>query len=137
MTDEALARTVEQVLAPLDRWAHRCAEASGAVVNSHVVDVSRVARGSCRGVADQPSWVVDSEDCYVPLATIVDPTLWSYARRLNGVWIGSYSDGLHRPFGGGSIWDWGRPDKAKGKVIHLTPRKPFSQWAEDFLRLLG
>jgi hypothetical protein len=69
---------------------------------------------------------------------IVDPTLWCYRKDVEGVWVGTYGDGIHRPHGKGSIWKWGRPVAAlPGQELELTPAEPWSGAAEDFLRLLG
>ena len=97
----------------------------------------RVARGSCRSVAGQHSWVVIGTDCYDEGATIIDPTLWSYDPSVEGVWTGTYRDGLHQPHGKGSIWAWGRPDYPTGPIMELTPRKPLSASAQSFLSLMG
>lgn len=129
---------VEQLLAPLDRWACRCHAASLEIVRSGILgEPSRVARGWCRGVGAQHSWVVIGDDCYAPDARIIDPTLWSYDSEVDGIWTGNAADGLHHPHGGGLIWDWGRPQAGNGPVVELEPAKPFSQEAIDFIELLG
>lgn len=136
-TTSDLAGWAEEVLAPLDRWAHQCHAASLKLVKHGYLDVCRVARGSCVGVGGQHSWVVLGDDCYDERAIIIDPTLWSYDERAQGIWIGSQLDGLHTPHGKGSIWKWGRPNDPTGPVMELTPRKPFSESAKNFLDLLG
>jgi hypothetical protein len=125
-----------QVLAPLDGWAHQCHTASLKLAQSGHFGVCRVARGSCEGVGGQHSWLVLSNDCYHPTATIIDPTLWSYDQTVQGVWVGT-ANVRHRPHGAGSIWAWGRPNEATGPVVELTPRKPFSRSARGFLEMLG
>src|SRR5262249_50592591 len=90
-----------------------------------------------KGVGGQHSWVVLADDCYDDRAVIIDPTLWSYDESVTGVWVGTYRAGLHVPHGKGFIWDWGRPNRATGPVIELTPSKPFSQAARGFLDLRG
>lgn len=135
-TDE-LRSLAAEVLGPLTSWAWQCHGASSALVHSGVLGRSRVARGACRGVVSQHSWVVLGDDCYDDAARIVDPTLWSYDVSVKGVWVGSYRDGRHRPFGKGSIFAWGRPNEARGEVVELTPRKSWSTQAQMFLRLLG
>ena len=132
-----LADRALNVLAPLDQWAARCHNASLTLVKSMVFAPARVARGFCKGVPGQHSWVVLGDDCYDDDATMVDPTLWSYDKTVKGVWVGSYRDGRHRPHGKGSIWKWGRPDYPTGPIVELTPRRPFSEEAQRFLEVLG
>jgi hypothetical protein len=128
---------IERELISLEAWAHKCHQASLQIVRSGIVAPSRVARGACMGVGAQHSWVVLGDDCYDNDATIIDPTLWSYESRVDGIWVGSYRDGLHIPFGKGLIWAWGRPPAATGEVVELTPSKPLSKEALKFLELLG
>ena len=129
---------IEAVLDPLQAWAHNCHAASIHLVRSGAIDgPCRVARGACEGVGGQHSWVVLGDDCYDRDAKIVDPTLWSYDAKVEGVWYGSMRDGRHHPHGMGMIWDWGRPNPAVGSVIELTPSEPFSDEASMFLDLLG
>lgn len=128
---------LEHELDPLEAWSHKCHEASLQIVRSGIVAPSRVARGVCMGVGAQHSWVVLGDDCYNSDATIIDPTLWSYDSRVDGIWVGSYRDELHIPFGKGQIWAWGRPPAATEEVVELTPSKPLSREALKFLELLG
>lgn len=137
MTKSEARKIATKHLAPLDRWATQCHAASIELVRSGKLGEARVARGTCRSVAGQHSWVVLGNDCYDENATIVDPTLWSYDNSTSGVWVGTYRDGIQRPHGKGSIWEWGRPAEAVNEPVELTPRKPFSPAAESFLRLLG
>ena len=137
MTRAELAPWAEQVLAPLDGWDAQCHAASLTLVKHGALGVCRVARGGCKGVGSQHSWVVLGDDCYDPRAVIVDPTLWSYDDTVRGVWVGSYRDGRHTPHGKGSIWKWGRPADPTGPIVTLTPRKPFSGVAKVFLGILG
>lgn len=132
LADQALV-----VLKPLDHWAHQCHAASVELLRSGEFAPARVARGSCRGVPGQHSWLVLGDDCYDDDATIIDPTLWSYDGTVTGIWVGTYHDGRHRPHGKGSIWDWGRPDAPVSEPISLTPSKPLSVTALTFLDLLG
>lgn len=132
-----LATWAEGVLAPLDEWALQCHAASLKLVQHGDLGACRVARGGCTGVGGQHSWVVLGDDCYDDRAVIIDPTLWSYDITVQGVWVGTYRDGRHRPHGKGSIWNWGRPSYPTGEVIELTPREPLSANAEIFLELLG
>lgn len=132
-----LADRAREALMPLEGWAKNCHGASLALVKAGTFAPARVARGFCQGVGSQHSWVVLGDDCYDDEATIVDPTLWSYDPTVKGVWIGGYRAGRHRPHGKGSIWSYGRPAPAAGPAVTLTPRRPFSEPAQDFLDLLG
>jgi hypothetical protein len=135
--DDAAIATAEQVLAPLDRWAGQCHAASVKLVRSGRFGTCRVARGACSGVGSQHSWLILGSNCYEDDATIIDPTLWSYDDTVTGVWVGTYQDGRHQPHGKGFIFEWGRPGGARGPVMTLTPRKPFSRAAQGFLDILG
>ena len=128
------SNSVEAALAPLTRWHHNCHGASMAVIRAFG---GRVARGWCRGVTSQHSWAVLGADCYSPDPTIVDASLWSFDSSVSGVWIGTLTDGLHEPHGGGSIWSAGRPLPAQGPPIKLKPSGRLSRAAKDFLELLG
>lgn len=103
--------------------AFACHAVSLALVKSGILGESRVARGMCRGVAGQHSWVVVGDDCYAGDAHIVDATLWSYDGSITGVWTGRASEGRHRPHGAGSIWtEGGRPPLPSEKTIPLNGR---------------
>ena len=133
---------IEEVLAPLDQWAHQCHAASVELVRSGVIGTCRVARGSAQGVGSQHSWLVLGMDCYNDDALIIDPTLWSYVDEVEGVFIATYRDSpyKHRPHGKGMIWDWGRPETAAERgewAMPLTPSKPLSDEALAFLDLIG
>jgi hypothetical protein len=123
----------------LEPWAQQCHAASVRLVNSDVFGdaFARVARGSCRGVFGQHSWVVVGRDCYADNAVIIDPTLWSYDKTVDGIWTGTARDKRHTPKGKGSIWAYGRPEYPTGEIITLTPAKPFSPAADEFLCTLG
>lgn len=133
---------IEEYLAPLERWAYQCHAASFHLVDSvNVVGGpldgrARVARGT-GGIGSQHSWVVLGDDCYDRDATIIDPTLWGYRDDIDGIWVGTMRDGIHKPHGMGSIWEWGRPDTPTGPIVELTPREPWSPEARSFLELLG
>lgn len=129
---------IEAVLAPLARWARQCHAASVRLVQSRVVPGARVARGTCRGVGSQHSWVVVGHDVYSPNALIVDPTLWSYDPSVKGIWYGSARDKRHIPHGGvGTIWTYGRPSAPSGPIVKLTPKTQLSLVANRFLDMLG
>lgn len=127
---------VRKVLGPLDYWGHKCHGASAEIVKAELFEC-RVARGFCKGVASQHSWVVVGDDCYAEHAAIIDPTLWSYDDSVKGIWTGTLADGRHRPHGRGSIWEWGKPTPGTGEPIDLEPVKPFSESALRFLEVLG
>lgn len=115
-------------------WRMDCHSVSLAIVKSDLFPVARVARGACRGVWGQHSWVVIGEDCFAPTAQLLDCTLWSYDERHPVVWQGTYDDGLHRPHGWGSIWRWGRPAPGNDEPIALDG---LSGQAQRFLDLCG
>lgn len=129
---EKLPQVMKALNGDLSRWANRCHEASLQLVRSGVFPKARVARGWCKGVRSQHSWVVVGDDCYAADALIVDPTM-----RLNEVWFGCALDDLHHPHGNGSIWTWGRPLQSTGAPVELTPVEPFSPAAFAFLKMLG
>lgn len=124
---------------PHANWAHQCHSTSIAIVRSGVLGTySRVARGSCRGVPGHHSWIVCDHDVYNQKALIIDPTLWSYDKRVSEiVWTGMSSQRPHRPHGYGSIWFWGKPEAGRGPVVDLTPTVPLSKAALHFLAMLG
>jgi hypothetical protein len=128
-----------KALGGLDKWSHRCHEASLTLIRSGVFGRlrARVARGFADGVSSQHSWVVMGMNCYDRTATIIDPTLWSYDSNVEGIWTGSLEDEVHRPHGMGSIWDYGKPRPATGTLIKLTPKKKLSDTAKDFLKMVG
>lgn len=132
-----LARKALDVLDPLEHYEGQCHGASIAVVNAEVYEKARVARGTCDGVGAQHSWIVLGDDCYDREAEIIDPTLWGYRADVDGIWVGTMEDGMHRPHGAHSIFDWGRPEAAKEEPVELKPRTPFSDSAKLFLDMLG
>ena len=133
---KALSKRAASILGDLSQWSKQCHMASLALIKAGVGD--RVARGTCLGVGvHQHSWAVIGMDCYDKTATIIDPVLWSYRNDVRGIWIGSLADGLHKPHGQGSIWDWGRPPNATDRAISLTPKKRLSRQAAYFLEMLG
>lgn len=130
-----LLHKAEEVLGDLDGWAHNCHAASLAVVKAEVIPGARVARGSCRGVFGQHSWVVVG-DPYDKGAPIIDPTLWSYDADVEGIWTGTRRrDKRHTPKGAGSIWNYGCPVSGGGNPIELAV--PVSKWAASFLDMVG
>lgn len=133
-----LQAAAKEVLNPLEQWAQQCHSASRKLMNSGRFGECRVARGTCRGVGGQHSWLILGNDCYDENATIIDGTLWSYDKSVDGTWIGSMKDGRHRPHGSGRIWDWGRPENCAPKdAMYLSHREPWSDEAQLFLNMLG
>lgn len=116
-------------------YRHQCHAASLALVKSGLLGVSRVARGTCRGVGGQHSWVVLGDDCYDPRATIVDPTLWSYDDSVTGIWTGKPSARPHLPHGWGSIWNAGYPLPPQDEPIELAVK--LGREAQMFMDLIG
>ena len=127
-----VADVEEAIGVPFEMWAGRCHQTSLAMVKAGIVE-GRVARGWCRGVGFQHSWIVCGDDCYDPEATIVDPTLWSYNQEVSGIWIGR-NLGWHTPHGLGSIWEYGRPSHHGGRTIDLAYRP---EGVGRFLDLVG
>lgn len=132
MTDEQLRRQAMKILRPLKNWHHNCHGASFRLVQNGIG--TRVARGFCKGVTSQHSWVVVG-DCYKP-EIIIDPTLWSYRKDVKGIFIGAPDVYRHRPHGAGSIWQWGKPVAGDGPRVRLTPKAPLSAFAKEFLLLI-
>lgn len=127
---------VNKALGSLEKWYHRCHEASLELVRSGVLlEGARVARGFHTSVLGQHSWVVIG-DPYAADVTIVDPTLWSYLEeQLAFVEISSGLDSRYRPHGAGSIWEYGAPRKPVDTIIEL--RVELSKDARRFLDVIG
>lgn len=137
MITSKMLTEARKVLEPLDRWHHDCHGASFAIVNAELW-TCRVARGMCKNVGSQHSWVVMGTDPYDKEADILDPTLWSYDDEIVGVLASSMENGLHTPHGAGDIWEWGKPSAAVDEPVELAP--PNGAWSDDaklFLELLG
>lgn len=131
-------RLAEGALAPMKRWSKQCHAASVRLVESGVIPGARVARGTCRMVPGQHSWVCIG-DPYADNVLILDPTLWSYTGVAAEVWVGERKRFNHRPFGYGNIFAWGRPPNCKLKQAVSLP-EPEGGWtsaAKTFLEMLG
>lgn len=103
----------------LSGTGYDCHRAAHSLV--HALGRGRVARGTCRGIGGQHSWMVDGEDCYAERARIIDPTLWSYQGVEPYVWEGTARmQPLHVPHGHGNIWRHGQPPEPTEDVIELA-----------------
>jgi hypothetical protein len=121
----------------LSTYEHRCHEASKALVQSGLLpgpDDWRVARGTCKYVRGQHSWVVLG-DVYKP-QLIIDPTLWSYRGQDPEVLVCGRSLGWHVPHGSGRLRYENWPTAGGGKVI-FTDDWVLSDEAAAFLLALG
>lgn len=140
MTDADLARITADALVNLDTWKHQCHAAAIHVVKARVLpDGARVARGTADRVGAQHSWIVLG-DPYDRNVRIIDPTMWSYRSDVDGVWVGTAADGIHRPFGSdGDIWTYGRPPTAaeRDEEPIAIPTDGLSDNARRFLDLCG
>jgi hypothetical protein len=128
----------EAIGIPFDEWGHRCHEISLKVLRASWPGEGRIARGWCRGVPSQHSWITLGDDCYDPAAIIVDPVLWSYQDDVKGIYAGRLGASAygHRPHGSGDIWRDGSPPENEtdpAKIIGLTPSVPLSPVASAFL----
>jgi hypothetical protein len=131
MSDAEVALTIG---VPIETWHGQCHAISLAIVKAGLVPGGRVARGSCRGVGGQHSWIVNGRDCYDPKADIIDPTLWTYVPSVGSIWRGGPKTHKHTPHGAGSIWEWGRPVSGDGEPIEL---EGLSKRAQLFVDMLG
>ena len=123
---ELMAGRIEYEIGPIEGYAQQCHAASIALVKSGLAGKSRVARGTCRGVGGQHSWVVVGDDCYDPTATIIDLTAWSYGMHVPRVWMTTMAESPHRPHGWGNIMEYGCPESGGEEAIELI-------WPEDGL----
>ena len=117
----------ERIGSDAEAWFHNCHAASIAIVRSGFYKGARVARGTARGVGGQHSWVVlppkedwsteiDGPLVYYPMATVLDPTLWSYDPSVTSLYR-TVNLTRHMPFGFGNIWQQGGPLPAPTREI--------------------
>lgn len=111
-------KDVDEVLHPLDAYAHQCHQASLTIVKARIFPGARVARGAAVGVPGQHSWVVLGGDVYAPMA-IVDPTVWSYTGRKPEVTYYPVVGPGYTPHGSGSILTSPKPYHYGGETIEL------------------
>jgi hypothetical protein len=109
-------------------------EISLAVLRTGLFGRGRVARGTCKYVTSQHSWIVLGDDCYAMDAVVVDPTLWNYAQTVTGIFCGSGT--WHRPHGTGAFYDGEMPVDHGDEIIELDSSK-LSLEAQRFLDMLG
>jgi len=122
---------------PLSAYAHQCHAASIALVQSGLLpgpDDWRVARGSCKYVRGQHSWVVLG-DVFKP-RLIIDPTLWSYREVDPEVLVCGRALGWHVPNGSGTLWSSDWPTHGGGDTITLD-EDGLSLAARSFLAEIG
>lgn len=134
---EEIAEAIDH---PVDKWRHQCHGVSLRIVKARLLPDARVARGVCSRVGGQHSWVVyGGYSPYDDEAYILDPTMWSWQEPEPEpfLWWGRMLDGVHRPFGYGSIWEYGRPVHAGGPTIALSTDVELSAEAQKFLDILG
>ena len=127
----------EMVGNPLSSYAKRCHEASIALVQSGLLpgpDDWRVARGACKYVPGQHSWVVRG-DVYRP-SLIIDPTLWSYRDKDPEVLVCGRALGWHVPHGSGTLWSSDWPAHGGGNTLTLD-EDGLSLAARSFLAEIG
>ena len=117
-------------------WAHQCHVVSLRIVKARIFPYARVARGWTDGVISQHSWVSLHHDVYNGRGILVDPTLWSYDRSVDGIWVGRPGK-RHFPHGSGNIWTYGAPASFGGEPVELTPGTPLSRPAAAFLEAVG
>jgi hypothetical protein len=131
----------EAIGIPASRWGGNCHGISLAVVRTGLLGEpgtqARVARGMCRGVGSQHSWVVLGGSPYDPDAVIADPTVWHYQDAEPCIHLARNSMQSQRPHGQGSIWSYGRPPEPQGEVIGLHWERPPSVQAQAFLEACG
>jgi len=144
----SVAEIGEIIALPPERWHGHCHTVALAIVRAGIVPHARVARGVCKGVPIQHSWIVgptaDGElgDCFAHNAVVIDPTLHCYNPEVTGVYVTHADlDGWHTPRGAGpDILTVGRPaPPAPGApVIPLNPQAfaEMSELARDFVTTL-
>src|ERR1700728_2097362 len=130
-------RLAEVIGLPFARWARQCHAVSVKLLYSGEFGRGRIARGTCKGVGGQHSWIVLGDDCYDERATVVDPTLWSYVRAQTGIFVGRNRQGAwHVPHGAGFFINAGMPCTHGGDFISLTPDGELSAEAGGILDML-
>lgn len=122
---------------PLSAYAHQCHAASIALVQSGLLPGPgdwRVARGSCKYVRGQHSWVVLG-DVFKP-RLILDPTLWSYREVDPEVLVCGRALGWHVPNGSGTLFWHGDWINGDGPIVALD-EEGLSLTARSFLAEIG
>jgi hypothetical protein len=137
-----LGEIEEAIGRPVAEWSHQCHAVSLAIVRSGLLgdpgQDARVARGGCKGVGSQHSWIVLGRNCWDTGLWVADPTLWSYTRTDPAVSVWRNSLGRHVPHGTGSIWAYGAPENcAIEDAIWLERQEGLSGEARAFLECCG
>lgn len=136
---EAMCDTEPAHYRDFDDFAHDCHSVSLALIRSGLLGEGgpelRVARGSCKGVGGQHSWVVLGHP-YDEDATIVDLTLWSYDKAQPRIWVGTQRSRLHRAKGQDHIWVTDKPQHRGGDTLAVS-KKGLSPSAARFLQTIG
>ena len=130
-------RLADEIGRPFDAWARQCHAISLALLRTGRFGRGRIARGTCPGVGSQHSWIVLGDDPYDRDAPVVDPVLWSYRDDVDGIYAGYRDEYGHRPHGDHSCFTGSMPSWHEGKIIELTPARPFTPAALSFLNVLG
>jgi hypothetical protein len=135
MVEEVLGREFETT-------AHDCHGTSIGIVAARpdwLPEGARVARGWCRGVWGQHSWIACG-DPYEARTPIIDATLWSYDKSVSGVFVTRASDKRYGPHGGdGTVWQCSPPPEPEGEILTLSDEEyeKLSPEAKHFLDRCG
>jgi len=122
-----------------DKWWHNCHAASLEIVRAGVFPGARVARGVCRMVGGQHSWVYLGDSPYSPTA-IIDPTLWSYHQTVFSPYVVRAMNNIYVAKGAGDIWQAGKPRTASQmgeKAIFPENYGNLTSGAQLFLEMCG
>jgi hypothetical protein len=137
-------RNLIKAIGGLDKWSHRCHEASLALVRTGLLpEGARVARGWRVGVGSQHSWIVFGNAYETPC--IVDPTYWSYSGEAPYIFTSNFDMAeYYRPHGAGIflIGDMEEPyvrEREEIKLDGLSPKamKFLKTFAPDGLDAMG
>ena len=130
---DRLARLIDL---PFPLWANQCHGVSLALLRTGEFGPGRIARGTCKYIVGQHSWIVLGPDCYDENATIVDPTLWAHTETQHGIFIGRNRQ-WQQPHGAGSCFSVDQPSRHDGEIIELTPVTPLKPSTQSWLSILG
>lgn len=137
--EEAMCGTEPSHYQDFGDFARDCHSVSLALVRSGLLGKGgrrlRVARGACRGVGGQHSWVTLGSP-YDPTSTIVDLTLWSYDPTAARIHVQDGMGDRYRPHGFGFIFDSEKPHSRGGEPMPLAMDR-LSPQARQFLHIIG